>query len=246
MTPTAPVARDAAATDRDSLIRQHLPLVRYIARRLQRRLSTEADFDELVSAGTLGLLGAADHFDPARGLRFSTFAAPRIQGAMLDELRRLDRATRVQRRKARALEHTRERLAQRTHGVPTTREVAAALGVDVGTVHAWDVDVERFHAVPLDATADDDAGPGAPLEPACTMDVEDRVTREQVMARVRAAIAELPTRERQALALTYLEGLPLQSVARLLGVTESRVSQLRTRALGLLRARLAPLAAAVA
>ena len=114
----------------DSLVQRHIGLVHYLARRLHRTLADEADLDELVSAGMLGLLHAAEGFDTGRGLAFSTYAATRIRGAMLDELRRIDPLTRTARERVRHVEHIGDQLAQLLHRRPTSHELADALGTD--------------------------------------------------------------------------------------------------------------------
>src|SRR6195952_4158016 len=128
---------------RDVLLTENLSLVHHVARQLERKLSNELDHDELVSAGTLGLMAAMTSFDPARGLAFSTFAVPRIRGAILDELRRQDHVPRSVRRKRRELSQARETL-MRVHGrAPRDTEVAMHLGVDVETLWRWESDIER-------------------------------------------------------------------------------------------------------
>src|SRR5262249_40347690 len=123
---------------RDALLTENLSLVHHVARQLERKLSNELDHDELVSAGTLGLMSAMNAFDPDRGLAFSTFAVPRIRGAILDELRRQDHVPRSVRRKTRDIGAARGALAARLCRQPDDQEVAAALGVDVETLWKWE------------------------------------------------------------------------------------------------------------
>src|SRR5438477_7916108 len=119
---------------RDALLTEHLSLVHHVARQLERRLTNEVDHDELVSAGTLGLISAMGAFDAGRGLAFSTFAVPRIRGAILDELRRQDHVPRSVRRKTRDIGAARQNLAARLTRTPDDREVAQHLGVDMDTL----------------------------------------------------------------------------------------------------------------
>ena len=118
-------------TARDALLTENLSLVHHVARQLERKLSNELDHDELVSAGTLGLMAAMNSFDPERGLAFSTFAVPRIRGAVLDELRRQDHVPRSIRRKTRDIGTARSTLAAKLCRMPEDSEIAEALGVDV-------------------------------------------------------------------------------------------------------------------
>ena len=126
---------------RDTLLTDNLSLVHHVARQLERKLSNELDHDELVSAGTLGLMAAMQSFDPDRGLAFSTFAVPRIRGAILDELRRQDHVPRSVRRKTRDISGARNALAAKLCRQPEDTEVAEALGVDVQTLWKRESDV---------------------------------------------------------------------------------------------------------
>jgi RNA polymerase sigma factor for flagellar operon FliA len=223
------------------MVKQHLGLVHHVARRMVPRLSDEVSLDDLVGAGTLGLLQALDSFDERRGLMFSTYAMPRIRGAILDDLRSRDwvprSVRRKQRRHAAALEAV-ERLLGRRAGAD---EVATALDLDPGAYCSWQADLAAGSPVPIDAPAP--AGRDAPLaerladESAAEPGAE--LERREEIERVKGAIAELPERERTVLSLCYFEELSLKQIARVLRVTESRVSQIRTAALARLRARLA-------
>jgi RNA polymerase sigma factor FliA len=249
----------AAGGDPDARARlasEHLGLVHHIARRMSRTLAVRADFDELVSAGVVGLLGALDAFEPARGLAFSTYATPRIRGAILDELRRHDYASRSVRRKARELAQAREALSRALGRAAEDRDVARHLGVDVETVWRWQADVERSAHVALDRSAPDspDRGgranrAGQPRDvPACDERdaVDERLNDQQEAAILRAAILRLTSQERTVISLYYLEDLKLREIADVLVLTQSRVSQIRTKALGKLRAELRRLRECVA
>lgn len=159
--------RDASDLDaRDTLLRENLSLVHHVARKLARRLADDADMDELVSAGTLGLMNAAESFDPGRGLAFSTYAVPRIRGAILDELRRQDHVPRSVRRKTRSIAQAHESLMHLLGRHPSSREVASELGVSCETLYRWTSDVETAVHLPLDghgrATSDE-----RPTPPSC-------------------------------------------------------------------------------
>ena len=244
---TAYAAGDRDA--RDALLREHLGLVHFVARQISRKLSTEADFDDLLGAGTLGLIGALESFDPGRGLAFSTFAAPRIRGSILDDLRRQDHVSRSVRRKARELAAARAELA-RTLGRPAAdRELARHLDLDIPRVWRWESEVEAAVMVPLDrppAERDDQAPPLADVLFADGPTIEDVLEREEQVALLADALARLNAQEQTVLTLNYYEGLKLQEIATVLGVTESRVSQIRTKALAKLRSEMSPQLAAVA
>jgi RNA polymerase sigma factor for flagellar operon FliA len=232
---------------REALLVEHLSLVHHVARQLARTLSARTDLDELVSAGTIGLMEALEGFDPARGLAFSTFAVPRIRGAILDELRRLDHVPRSVRRKTRDIAGAREALTQALGRVPEDRELAEHLEVDLETLWRWQSDVQSAVQISLDRSASDahDRAP-SPAELLAEDDrdaIDDHLTLSQEGAILRQAILRLTERERTVLSLYYYEELKLHEIAAILELTESRVSQIRTKALGKLRAELAPLRA---
>src|SRR5256885_1387406 len=135
---------------RNQLVEKHIGLVHHVARRLHQQLSTEVSLDDLISAGSVGLLRAAENFDPSRGLAFSTHALPRVKGAMLDDLRAQDRVPRSARKKARAMHAAREAVAQGNGGIASDREVATELGVTVETLWQWDAELVAAQSVSLD------------------------------------------------------------------------------------------------
>lgn len=232
---------DEAARER--LLTEHLGLVHFVARQVARGISVEADFDELVSAGTMGLMNALGSFDSGRGLAFSTFAAPRIRGAILDELRRQDHVPRSVRRKARELGNAREALTHTLGRTPDERELAAHLGVDLDTLWRWQGEVECSVQLPLDRPPTEGGAP-SPADVLSNEDergIEDLITHEQEVEVLRDAIMELKEQERTVLALYYFEELKLHEIAKVLELTESRVSQIRSKAIGRLRVRMAPL-----
>jgi RNA polymerase sigma factor for flagellar operon FliA len=240
---TAFSAGDQAA--RSALLTKHLSLVHHVARQLARTLAAQADVDELVSSGTLGLMNAVDAFDVSRGLAFSTFAVPRVRGAILDELRRQDHVPRSVRRKTRDIAQARESLMRTLGRPPENRELAEALGVDCETLWRWQSDLERSVHVSLDRSASDrDATSPAPAEFLADDDqqaADDRLSKEQEVALLREAILQLKDQERTVLSLHYFEELKLREIAAIVGLTESRVSQIRSKALLHLRVKLAPM-----
>jgi RNA polymerase sigma factor for flagellar operon FliA len=240
-------AGDEAA--RAALLQEHLGLVHYIARQLSRGRRAEIELDELLSAGTLGLTAAVDAFDPGRGLQFSTFAATRIRGAILDELRRQDHVPRSVRRKTRELRAAADALGAES-GTPNDSALAAQMGVDLATLRRWQLDVEAISTVSLDSTAghDEDAGPthAEMLAGTTDEDIEHDVTHRQEVEMLARMLDGLKDQERLVLTLYYYEDLKLHEIAIALGVSESRVSQIRTKALAKLRTQLLPLRKEVA
>ena len=231
---------------RDALLRENLSLVHHVARQLARGLAADADIDELVSAGTMGLMSALEAFDLGRGLAFSTFAVPRIRGAILDELRRQDHVPRSVRRKTRSIAAAREMLTRTLGRSPDANEVAAELGVDAETLWRWQADVEGAVHVPLDRSATD--RDGTSVSPAEFLGngeelTDERLTREEEIALLREALLSLKDQERTVLSLYYFEELKAREIAEVMGVSESRISQIRSKALSQLRDALSPLQA---
>lgn len=243
----AAAANDGRSVERQTLLRQHLGLVHHVARQLAQRLSTEAQLDELVSAGSLGLIQAVDSFDPRRGLAFSTYAVPRIRGAMLDELRRLDHVPRGVRRHSRDVGRARQALTGAFRREPTQDELSRFLAVPADMLRQWQLDAEGAALASLDQPMH--AGVvGATLGDTITDERQpsaaDRVERDEALAIVRAAIGALKEQERTVLALNYFEELKLQQIAVVLGLSVCRISQIRSAALGKLRRQLSGLHAA--
>jgi RNA polymerase sigma factor for flagellar operon FliA len=239
------VATAAAAApdlkDRDALVMAHVDLVRSLANRLGRRVPSHVELSELVSVGVLGLIDAAQRFQPGLGVPFDAFARRRIHGAMLDALRRLDRVPRSVRRLRRGVDGVLTELRHALGREPESAEIAAAMGVsadeydamleelrwaDLAVVHPSQSDPEGHGEDLLDLAIDTEDGPYAQLE------------RRELRAELARALGELPERERQILALSYEKEMTLAEIGQVIGVGESRVSQLRTQAVARLRSRL--------
>ncbi len=235
---------------RTRLLNEHLGLVHHVARQMSRTLAVRADFDELVSAGAMGLMTALDGFEPKRGLAFSTFAAPRIRGAILDELRKQDHVPRSIRRKTREIAAARETLMRVLGRLPDDDELSEHLGVDRDTLWRWQSDVEGAHHIPLDrAPGERENHAPAPIEVLTNSEeseVEDAINHEQEVHHLKDAIMRLKEQERIVLSLYYFEELKLHEIAKVLELTESRVSQIRSKALGKLRTDLSPIRERVA
>lgn len=226
-----------------ALTQEHIGLLHHVARQLARRLHDKVELDELVSAGAIGLMQAAASYQPSRGLTFSTYAVPRIRGSMLDELRRHDHMSRGARRKLRAMAAAREALVHRLGREPKVLEVAAELNLTVETLRQWELDVEGAVEVSLDvaprAVRDDmDVTAASAIADERAPSSEDRVTQEQRAALLALAIRGLRSQERTVLALYFYEELTLQQIAHVLGLSASRISQIRAEALVKLRRHL--------
>lgn len=228
MTPAAHRARARYASDDDAAatVARYGPLVDRAARRIAGRTAGAVSPDDLWSAGAMGLLDAARRFDPARDVRFETFAEHRIRGAMLDELRRLDHLPRRLRAQAERVDAARARLAQVLQRDPCADEVASAVGLSLEELAALHASTARHETAP-DALA-------APL-PA----PDEQLERDELGRRVTAAVTSLPERLQLVLSLHYVEGLRYREIAHVLAVSEPRVCQLHGDAMRAIRAALA-------
>lgn len=233
-----------SAEERERLILEHLPQVRLIARRIQGRLPETVGLDDLVSAGVLGLISAIDHFDPSRHIRLKSYAEHRIKGAMLDSLRRLDWAPRQQRKHAKQIDAAIATAEQRLHRLPTEQEVADELHLSVERYHRWQVEVSGVNLARLEAAGSDDPEKrdllrvisGNPQESPSAL-----LERSELQRALAHAISEIPAIEQTILSLYYKDELTLREIARIAGLHESRISQLRTQAILRLRVSMAKL-----
>lgn len=219
------------------LLEQHLPLVRRHALSLQLKLPACVELDDLIQAGTIGLLDALKRFDANQGASFATFASQRIRGAMLDELRSRDWVPRRVRRNARALDETLRLLEQRLGRAPEEREIAAALGIDLAEYRQLLLDANGSQMVALDEMGEDEIDAVSATSQALSPFAELAEGRDR--ERLIKAIEALPEREKLLLALYYQEDLNLKEIGAVLGVSESRVCQLHSQAVARLRSWLA-------
>ncbi|WP_406833076.1 FliA/WhiG family RNA polymerase sigma factor [Pedococcus sp. KACC 23699] len=232
MTVTGSREQGSAHFDADSLCKEHLAVVHYEVRALSLRLPSHVTLDDLTSAGMAALASAAQSFDPERGVPFGRYAARRIKGALLDELRSLDWASRSLRARARERETAREALASLLRREPTDRELAAHMGVGLDEVRDLGRDLHQSVVLRLDALVD--AGADAML-PRHHQTPESVVVERERGTYLAAAVESLPERLQVVIRATFFEDRPLKEVADELGVTESRISQIRTEALKMLK-----------
>lgn len=222
-------SRDPALRNR--LVVQYAPLVKYVAGRMRTRLPESVDQDDLVSDGVLGLIDAIERFDPDRGLSFQTFAVPRIRGAIIDGLRAMDFVPRSVRDKVRAIQRAQVALEERLGRPPTDDEVARDTGLAVHHVRDLTKQATTNHANLDDLDLADE------LASATDQTVEEG----DVNASLMRVINELSERDQVVIALYYFEGLTLAEIGRVLGVTESRISQVHSKATATLRSKLVAL-----
>ena len=221
------------ANDETQLVTDHLPLVNHVVHDMLARLPQHVSRDDLISAGMLGLAQAARTYDSAHGVPFDRHASNRIRGALLDELRAIDWASRSVRANARRLAAADEHLTSHLGRTPTPGELAGELGVSRGEVDKLVNDVHRATVLNYESViADGDAEELLPTDQATP---EQHLLTREHHAYLRDAIAALPERLRTVITGYFYDERPMQQLATELGVTESRISQLRAEALILLR-----------
>ena len=228
---------------RDQLILHYAPLVKYVAGRLAAGLPQTVQQEDLVSNGMFGLMDALDKFDPERQVKFETYAIPRIRGAILDELRAMDWVPRSVRFKARELEKAHANLEARLHRAPTDEEVAEHLGISLEDLHEVTTQISFVSVLALEEAVGGDEH-GEPrslldtLADAANADPSSGLEGQEMRGLLSAAINSLTEREKIVVTLYYFEGLTLAEIGDILGVTESRVCQIHTKAVGALRTSL--------
>jgi RNA polymerase sigma factor for flagellar operon FliA len=224
----------------EETLREHLPMVRFLALRIHERLPQQVEMEDLISAGIVGLMDALQKFDSTKKVQFRTYAQFRVRGAMLDSLRSLDWGPRDLRRKGRAVEEAIRSLSTRLGKAPTEHEVAKEMGLDLNAYQQLLGELSGLDLGSLNVMPADDAGVEAlALIPAGPEDDPFLQCQGNEMRRLLAdAIAELPERERMVLTLYYYEELTMREVGATMGVVESRVSQLHSAAMARLRVAL--------
>ncbi len=228
-------------TDRDKLIEDMLIHVRYIARRIHERVPQHVPFDDLVQAGTIGLMDAVQKYDPAKNTQFRTYAKFRIRGAILDSLRDCDWAPRDLRRQARQIEQAQTKLRNQLGHTPTDEETAAELELNLPDYHELLGNLNGLSLGSLEGASDNEESqdvlctyvPYAPEKDPFFLCAQSEM--KEILA---AALEDLPKKERDVMVLYYYEELTLKEVGAVLGVVESRVSQLRSAAVLRLRSRM--------
>jgi RNA polymerase sigma factor FliA len=231
--------------EEERLLLEHLPIVRFLARRIHERLPQHVDIEDLVSAGVVGLMDAFTKFDPQKKVQFRSYAQFRIRGAILDSLRTLDWSPRDLRRKGRAAEEAIRVLTARLGRSPGESEIAVEMGVNLEEYQSLLGDLKGLEIGTLHVEHNEDSGeeelayiPGRPEE-----DPLFCCLRGELQEKLTGAIQRLPERERLVMTLYYFEELTMREIGLALGVVESRVSQIHASAVVHLRAALQDLAA---
>jgi RNA polymerase sigma factor for flagellar operon FliA len=227
--------------DRDALVMDSLALVHYTLGRMGISVQSANDYEDLVSQGILGLMHAVDHYDPAFGTQFSTYAILRIRGEVLDYLRANDRLSRSARQRAKTVQRGIEELWQENHRTPSDEELAAHLHSDVQQIQQALLDANRF-VVSLDTLTTGDDGDAQSLYESVPDDKQtdplDEATEQDLLVALQNAIGTLSDRDQLVLSLYYLEGLTFKEIGTVLNISESRVCQVHSRLIFTLKALL--------
>lgn len=233
-------SRPLDAAERERLLMEQLPQVRYVARRIHERLPAHVPLEDLVQAGVMGLIDAVNKYDPAKNAQLATYARFRIRGAILDSLRELDWGPRQLRRRAREIQEAEAQLQQQLGRVPTAAEVAAALdmpGEEYTRVRAElsQLEMATVNSPAVDTTTEAPDLDSLPSNVPTPFTLQHRGEIRELLA---AVIDELPERERQLLNLYYFEELTMKEAGAVLGIGESRVCQIHAQVMKRLRRRL--------
>ena len=228
---------------RERLILHYAPLVKYVASRVATGLPASVDQADLVSYGMFGLIDALQKFEPGRGNKFETYAIPRIRGAIIDELRAMDWVPRSVRFKQREIEKALADLESMLKRQPTEKELAERLGMSLHELHEVITQISFVSVLALDETVSVGADRGEKVSLVDTLadkgfDLSTGVESQETRGLLAAAINELSEREKIVVTLYYFEGLTLAEIGDILGVTESRVCQIHTKAVGVLRGQM--------
>lgn len=219
--------------DRETLLRDSMPLVERVAQSLASRLPCHLELEDLTQAGYVGLLDAVEKFDRTKGARFWTYAELRIRGAILDSLRELDWAPRSIRRRRRELDRAARRLEGELGRAPTEEELAVRLGVSLEGLYRIRERIRRAESATRRAASFDDVAPY--LADASSRDPQELALGREIASLLAESVGALSPRERLVISLYYHEELTMKEVGQVLGVNESRVSQIHSKTLGTLR-----------
>jgi RNA polymerase sigma factor FliA len=233
---------EISAELKERLVLEHAPLIRYIVNRIAVRLPSHIDLDDLHNTGVIGLMDAIDKYDPDKNCKFKTYAEFRIKGAILDQLRSLDWVPRSIRQKSRRLEQAYAEVEQRLGRSATNSEIAESLGIELEEFHYLVDQVRGISMVNLDELRS-----GADSDQAAYGDIFEDVKAEnpflslksrELRQAVADCISSIPEKERLVISLYYYEDLNMKEIGSILGITESRVCQIHTKAVARLRAKL--------
>lgn len=228
--------------NRDELIVAHLPLAKFLVKRMASHLPPHLDEDELMSAAVMGLVTSAERFDPSRGIQFKTFAEQRIRGAIMDELRSQDWLSRSVREKYKRLEREMAELSQKLGRNPSGEEIAQAMGLELDQYDRLLEEVHSYAFISLNESwEDEDGGNGSLMDTiadSSTPNPQAQLQSREVLEMLTHAIESLTDKERTVVTLYYYEELNMKEIGEVLDLSESRVSQIHSQAIIRMRSRM--------
>jgi RNA polymerase sigma factor for flagellar operon FliA len=241
-----PQGNTSIEAERERVLLEQLPQVKFIARRIHDRLPQHVELDDLISAGVIGLMDAMKKYDPAKNVQFKSYAQFRIRGAILDSLRELDWGPRALRRRARAIQEAHRKLSLELGRAATEQEIAAELGMQLADYQKLLGELRGLDLGSIQQESEEDG-----VEELSERIPDDKqedafqlLLKSETKEALTKAIGELAERDRQVLALYYFEELTMKEIGAIMGVVESRVSQIHTSAIVQLRAKLGTIAPA--
>ncbi len=234
---------NTSAAAREQLILEHLPQIKYVAQRIHCRVPKGVELDDLISAGILGLLDAVEKFEPEKGVKFRTYAEVRIRGAILDSLRALDWAPRKLRQKSREVENVIRRLSQEKQRPATDQEIAEEMKISLSEFYEL---LNELRCLSIGSFTENSSDRESEKEEkeiwyypfASIQSPFQAFQQEELQRRLAEAIRQLPSREQTVISLYYQEELTMKEIGEVIGITESRVCQIHSRAVLRLRASL--------
>ena len=229
-----------SAVDEKDLIERYLPLVRNVVDRIKLNVPAHVDADDLYSVGVTGLIAAVRKFDPSQGSTFASYAAMRIRGAILDELRRMDWCPRRARARSRKLKSAINDVEQKLGRAATDAEICASLGISPKEYEKWVDEAKPVTFIAIDQNADGEEGDGASLHELLADEADktgrDNLEKAELLQLLTQRIAELPDIPKKILAMYYFENMRLAEIASVFGLTESRICQIHAQTILGLRA----------
>lgn len=224
---------------REQIIMEYAPLVKLVAGRLSMYFGSNVEYDDLVGYGVFGLIDAIDRYDPARDVKFETYASVRIRGAILDQIRRMDWIPRTIRQKQRKIDEAERAVQARTGHAASDEEIAAELGISPDDFLSWQAELNVTNVVSLDDFVEQGTEPAMNTERnSHFIQPEQKIAKDELKQKLDEALSLLTEREREVILMYYYEEMSLKEISAVMEVSESRVSQLHTKALKKMRTKL--------
>ena len=221
---------------REQIIIEYAPLVKVVAGRMNMYLGKNVEFDDLCGYGVFGLIDAIDRFDTAQGVKFETYASLRIRGAILDQIRKMDWIPRTIRQKQKKIEAASKEVEARTGHAASEAEIAMELGISEDEMTDWQTDLNMTNVISLNEFVEQGTEPAMETERnSHFIQPEEKIAKDELKEKLKAALDVLTEKEKQVILLYYYEEMTLKEISQILSVSESRVSQLHTKALGKMR-----------